>query len=367
MFKRSIQTAVLLLLSAYAAASVDVQTGSTQVIVPQQEWSTCPKGSIAEFENGDLQVLARTYIKRSTDNGISWTDANTYFSSYTYSYPSSGALSFYGAVSAGSQSGLYLTTMLVSDDNGQTSFVKPSQVILEGQWDGIVASSHSQIIEIGGGVLLTSMYGKMVGDLSTQAFALMSQDGGDSWYYLSTIAHDDENMPDGFNESDLLVMPDGSIHCFVRAENSSSPDLYLCTSYDGGHTWSDYRYIFDKAASPHALLMSNGVIAVATGRPGNWLVFSSDNGDTWGDAVQYYTGPNPPDCSNYTSLAETTAGQLLAVYTRTDASNNNLSEVAGTFFTVTPDVTAANADFNDDGNVDWVDLYRMADNWLGGN
>ncbi len=367
MLKKSVRVFGLIFLASYAAASVDVQIGSTQVIAPQQVWSTCPKGSIVEFENGDLQVVARIYLKRSADNGVNWTDANTYFSSYTYPYPSGGALSFYGAVSAAVQSGLYLTTMMVSEDNGQTGFVKPSQVILEGQWEGVVASSHSQIIEIGGGVLLTSMYGKMTGDLSTQAFALRSEDWGDSWYYVSTIAHDDENIPGGFNESDLLLMPDGSIHCFIRAEVPSARNLYLCTSYDGGYTWSDYRYIFDKAASPHALLMSSGVIAIATGRPGNWLVFSSDNGDTWGNAVHYYTGPNPPDCSNYTSLVETVGNELLVVYTRTDAVDNNLSEVAGTFFTVTPNVIFADADFNDDGEVDWLDLYRMADNWLGGN
>jgi hypothetical protein len=367
MLKKMLYAAILFSLPICLAAAVNVQTGSTQLIIYPQLWDTCPRGNIAEFENGDLQVVARSQIKRSSDNGLSWTDGNTSFSSYTYSYAPSGAMCFYGVVNETDQSGLYLTTMLVSDDNGVSGYVRPAEVVLERQWEGVIASSHSQIIELEDGTLLASMYGTLSGDSTTRAFALKSEDRGQSWVYLSTIAHDELNMPGGFNESDLLIMPGGTIHCFVRSENSPSPDLYLCTSYDNGESWSQYSQIFDRAASPHALLMDNGIIVVATGRPGNWLLFSDDGGETWGDSIEYYTGPNPPGCSNYTSLAQSGDGEILVVYTRTDALDNTISEVAGTFFSVTYQPDFSYADINDDQVVDQLDLMQLAQNWLYNN
>lgn len=365
--KKIAATVTFLLLMCFSlpadAAGIDVQIGSTQVIVPEQTWTTCPKGSITKFEDGDLQVLARVYIKRSSDQGQSWADGTTLFSSYSYAYAPQGVINFYGAVNATAETGVYLTTMLHSDDDGVTQSVLPATVVLPDSWTGVIAASHSRIIELSDGRLLTAMYGTKTGDTKSRAFALISEDWGRNWVYLSTIAHS-EILTGGYNESDLLVLPDGTILCFVRAETNEAPALYLSSSTDEGQSWSTPVKIFSKGASPQAVLMSNGIIAVATGRPGNWLLFSRDGGQSWGDEVMYYSGPNPPDCMNYASLVESEPGTLLVAYARTNAVDNGLSEVAGTFVTVTRTALAEDLDFDGDSQVDLDDLSDLAAHWL---
>ena len=73
------------------------------------------------------------------------------------------------------------------------------------------------------------------------------------------------------------------------------------------------------------------------GRPGNWIMFSQNDGQRWGPIIPFYHDLYPPDCSNYFSLAEVAPDVLLAVYSRTDPNDHWQSELVGTYFHVKRD------------------------------
>ena len=80
--------------------------------------------------------------------------------------------------------------------------------------------------------------------------------------------------------------------------------------------------------------MENGLLVVGYGRPGNWIMFSKDEGTSWGPIIPFHHGLYPPDCSNYFSLAEVAPNILLVVYARTNPNDHWQSELVGTYFYV---------------------------------
>ncbi len=66
---------------------------------------------------------------------------------------------------------------------------------------------------------------------------------------------------------------------------------------------------------PKLLLMSNGVLVLAAGRPGNHLYFSDDGGRSWIRSLALTEGGNS---SGYVDIAEVSPGRLLALF---DISN----------------------------------------------
>jgi hypothetical protein len=71
--------------------------------------------------------------------------------------------------------------------------------------------------------------------------------------------------------------------------------------------------------------MRNGIIVCTYGRPGNWLIFSDDNGQTWKGAFQFGT----TGASNY--ILEV-APDVIQVYHETKEGNEE--SVRGSFFTI---------------------------------
>jgi hypothetical protein len=189
--------------------------------------------------------------------------------------------------------------------------------------------------------------------------ALRSTDRGKTWRYLSTIAFDLSNRAvssEGFNETSLLALPDGKILSFMRSGASYTASLgsladkdsagetpfsykkqtpvYSSTSLDGGKTWSNADPITPFGVWPDAVLMKNGIVTVSYGRPGNWIMFSKDEGRNWGPVLQFYNDLYPPDCGNYFSSAEVAPDVLLVAYARTDANDRWKSDIVGTYFRV---------------------------------
>jgi hypothetical protein len=71
--------------------------------------------------------------------------------------------------------------------------------------------------------------------------------------------------------------------------------------------------------------MRNGIIVCTYGRPGNWLIFSDDNGKTWIGAFQFGT------TRDYNYILEV-APDTIQVYHETGEGVGKM--VWGTFFTV---------------------------------
>jgi len=353
---------------------IKVIRGKTQEIVPENE-SFCPSGSVFKFNNGDIQV----YDRRSGDGGLTWYQVDHILENSTYQYPEpdNEVIMFQSANAAGSstnqgrpevsvqltdQKGVFEANFFRSQDNGLSRTGEHAKIFLPEElsdWNHVLCR---KIVGLENGSLLMSMYSnKKSGDDIEQIFrviALSSTDRGRTWHYLSTIAFDmrEDVRGEGFNETSLLVLPDGKILSFMRSGASYQASLgsfnnndwdtnmpfsygkqtsiYMSISADGGKNWSSADPITSHGVWPNSVLMENGIIAVTYGRPGNWIMFNDGKSESWGPVIPFYNGLYPPDCGNYISMEEVAPNILLVVYSRTNPNDHWQSEIVGTYFKV---------------------------------
>ena len=106
---------------------------------------------------------------------------------------------------------------------------------------------------------------------------------------------------------------------------------HLCTtlSNDGGATWSLPVPIYPYGVWPKLLKMSNGVIVCASGRPGVFLLFSTDEGKTWSEPeiVTDFDDDWGRCSSGYNSIGESSPGILTLLYDDVDKSDENREHV----------------------------------------
>ena len=162
-----------------------------------------------------------------------------------------------------------------------------------------------------------------------------SKDGGKSWIHKSTIADPDDvswgkEYPVGYegpNEPSLILLPDGDMICVMRTgmkqftqweAPKDSMSMVIARSSDGGLSW-ERRWMRQSGVYPKLLQMSNGVLVLAFGRPGNSLAFSTDGGRTWGLEIPLTAAD--AKSSGYCDVVEVAPGRLLVVF---DAYNTDL-------------------------------------------
>jgi hypothetical protein len=353
---------------------IKVIRGETQLIIPMRE-SFCPNGTVFKFNNGDIQV----YDRRSSDGGKTWHKVEHILEASTYQYPEpDGEVVMFRSSDAGSNRGssvwgrpenslketkkkfIFEASFFRSKDNGLSLAEDTAKIYLTEElndWSGVLCR---KIVRIGDGSLLMSMYGQSEKKNKGRycVLAIRSTDRGKTWHYLSTIAFGlrDGGQTEGFNETSLLVLPDGKILSFIRSSGSYEASLgssnnndttvkmpfgyqkptpiYMSISIDGGRNWSNADPVAPFGVWPDAVLMKNGIIEVNYGRPGDWIMFSKDEGESWGPVIQFYNDLYPPDCGNYFSSAEVAHDILLVVYARTDPNDHWKSEIVGTYFHV---------------------------------
>ena len=263
------------------------------------------------------------------------------------------------------QSGVHVARFFRSTDNGLSRVQDSIKIYLPKELDEWSCRLCRKIVGLEDGSLLMSMYCRNpegdVFDRKYRSIVIRSADRGKSWHYLSTIAVDKTTnvRGEGFDETCLLVLPDQKILSFMRSGasyqasigsfNNNDPSVkmpfgyakqtpvYMSVSIDAGKTWSNADPISPYGVWPDALLMENGIIVVNYGRPGNWIMFSKDEGMSWGPIIPFYQDLYPPDCSNYFTIAEVSPNMLLVVYSRTNPNDHTRSELVGTFFYVKRD------------------------------
>jgi hypothetical protein len=152
--------------------------------------------------------------------------------------------------------------------------------------------------------------------------ALVSTNGGRSFHTRSVIATPADSPwgNEGPNEPAIEIMPNGDLVCVMRTGIASglstdgrsiAAPMLLSRSQDGGYTWTHTKMLYN-GVMPKLLRMSNGLVALAFGRPGNNLVFSTDNGYHWGHEVAISRADVLT--SGYIDIIELAPGKLLAVY-----------------------------------------------------
>lgn len=210
-----------------------------------------------------------------------------------------------------------ITFHMTSDvDSVATSTTTPAS-----SWSRITVENPA--VTIGAGTIYVAAYGKQnVGDrLSSLLF--VSEDRGKNYYFVSMIATpvDAPWGKDGPCEPALISVEGNELICVMRTGvggqydpagvgNISQPML-LARSRDGGETWTHHK-MSQIGVMPKLLRLSNGVLALLTGRPGNTLYFSTDEGRSWGREVSI----SPPNVgtTGYADMTEVEPGKLLIVY-----------------------------------------------------
>jgi hypothetical protein len=303
---------------------------------------------------GQPAVNSASSWRRSKNGGRTWHEAPAWPSYNAYQFPDGEIIqATIGSLVETDQKGVYNSVLYRSTDNGYTHKEEAVTVIgiPELAQENRPWSKKGACFTVAGhGIgrlhddsLLVSMTAKFKSDTKLRSIIVRSIDRGKTWNYLSTVAFDltkgKEIRQEGFDEPDLLVLPSGDILCFMRTggtHNKIGTPLYMSRSKDDGKTWGHADPIADRGVYPKACLMANGVIAVVYGRPGDWLMFSLDQGETWVGHFCLHKGSRPSDCESYDGIDEIAPDTLLVSYGRTDPNDRKQTEILGTYITVKP-------------------------------
>ena len=64
----------------------------------------------------------------------------------------------------------------------------------------------------------------------------------------------------------------------------------------------------DRGSCPYLVTLENGIVVCAYARPGGWLIFSDDNGQTWKGAFEFTSS------DSYCNVVQTDPNKILVVY-----------------------------------------------------
>lgn len=154
-----------------------------------------------------------------------------------------------------------------------------------------------------------------------------STDRGESWKFVGNIpyVYDPGIDPNGskrhtygFTEPAFEILQDGTYLTVMRTTdgNGISP-MYISRSTDEGATWSYPLPFTPSGVLPRLLRLDNGVLVLASGRPGLQLRFSFDGkGEKWTDPFEMlpYNGWKESVTCGYSRLLPTGPDSFIVVY-----------------------------------------------------
>ena len=119
-----------------------------------------------------------------------------------------------------------------------------------------------------------------------------SNDKGHHWKALGRIPYRIEEIKGrkydttrGFCEASFDVLNDSTFFCVIRTGYNTP--MYKTYSYDGGKNWTEPTAFTPNGVRPQLLKMDNGILVLASGRPGVQLRFSIDgDGKNWTEPIE---------------------------------------------------------------------------------
>lgn len=188
---------------------------------------------------------------------------------------------------------------------------------------------NGDVLEIDGG-FLTTMYLKYRGDDRYTTIALESTDAK-TWRYRGEIAGPSAapDAPEGPCEPGMVRLASGELMCVLRVGGGSKWKCIRAYSADDGKTWSESDTLPAWSVEPCLRVLSDGTLALSTGRTGIHLWISRDgrgeqwesvdiieHHNRWADGEEHRIDPEAPQTTAYTQMVEAAPGRLLLVYDR---------------------------------------------------
>ena len=172
-----------------------------------------------------------------------------------------------------------------------------------------------------------------------------STDDGMNWKirgkipYRSDLTVDpngNKRLTFGFTEPAFEILSDGTFLCVMRTTDGYgiSP-MYFSRSADQGATWTPPKAFTPSGVRPRLLQLDNGVLVLASGRPGVQIRFSLDEkGEKWTDpfemlppfAEEGWDVWNGAASCSYTGLLATGHDSFLVIYSDFKHLNQNNEE-----------------------------------------
>ena len=187
---------------------------------------------------------------------------------------------------------------------------------------------------------------------------LTSSDRGVNWQDAGKLSFQTfgDDMSDGFEgygEPFFLKAANGDFLLFLRTTMHANtgaqlprpkyPPVKVVRSTDEGKTWSKPIEVHPTGVMPVATLLDNGIIVAFTGRGGNRVAASRDNGRTWYCHQNLMFTGQSPNFSGHNAIVSVGDSRALLIYTGNHRhpgaepgfAPNNLygAELIGTFVT----------------------------------
>ncbi|MCW0220485.1 MAG: glycoside hydrolase [Prosthecobacter sp.] len=146
-----------------------------------------------------------------------------------------------------------------------------------------------------------------------------SKDDGLTWQWLAEIpTRTGDTVVKGYHELHAVEAADGTLIVQIRNHNDANKGETLQTvSKDGGKTWSEPKTTGVYGLPSHLLRLRDGRLMMTYGhrrKPyGNQARLSSDNGQTWGEAL-IISGDGKGGDLGYPSTVELADGSFLSVW-----------------------------------------------------
>ena len=358
-----------------------VQTGKTIILPTKGKVKTA-----VAFKFGDGRIICGSGENTlwSFDNGKTWQQGPESRLGKSLVNLGNGETIDVDRNSDRKANGKYKLKLRRSFDNWQTQTIEEAELTLPNASYTITGSGnrvngflfHHGILQLENGDLVGSMYGNYEGDTQLCAgypvelnqrkyhtIVVFSKDKGRTWGNPVHVAYDKmlgRGIPDGhamigksipvsmvkrfmtvpaitmegFRESDLVQAENGDLLCIMRSGGRNPIEgvslfptpLYCSRSTDNGQTWTPPMQIADRGVSPNAVALKNGIIVCTYSRPGNWLIFSDDNGKSWKGAFQF----GPGNATNF--IIEAGPDSIQVFYEIEEIKNE--AKLVATFFTV---------------------------------
>lgn len=156
-------------------------------------------------------------------------------------------------------------------------------------------------------------------------FFYRSLDNARSWNIQGRIFYEPDLTADpkgkqrmGFTEPGYEVLPNGHMIAVMRTTDGiGNGPMYSSQSDDNGATWTKATVIAPSGVLPQMLQLQNGVLVMASGRPGVQIRFSMDGkGKTWTSPFEMLPWIDYKDqvSCGYTSLLATGPDRFMIVY-----------------------------------------------------